>query len=75
MKQQTMAKSWHVATHSTHVPVTSSDFNPMMSFELIRDALCKSIHILKESLTVIIIRFLESRYLNSIDFQRKNQLL
>ena len=71
MKQQTMAKSWHVATHSTYVPVTSSDFNPMMSFELIRDALCKSILILKESLSELIIRLLESRYNNRNDFRQK----
>ena len=71
MKQQTMAKSWHVATHSTCVPVTSSDFNPMMSFELIRDALCKSILTLQELLRELIIRLLESSYKNRNDFPRK----
>ena len=64
MRQQTMAKSWHVAIHSTYVYVTSLDFNPMMSFELIQDALCKSIQILKELLSELIIRLLESRCKN-----------
>ena len=66
-----MAKSWHVAIHSTYVYVTSSDFNPMMSFELIRDALCKSILILQELLRELIIRLLESRYKNRNDFRQK----
>ena len=71
MRQQTMAKSWHVAVQSTYVFVTPSDFHPMMSFELFRDALCKSIPILKELLRGLIIRLLETRYKNQNDFRRK----
>ena len=71
MRQQTMAKPWHVAIHRAYVFVSSSDFNPMMSFELIRDALCKSIPILQELLRGLIIRLLESRYKNRNDFRRK----